>query len=250
MDFEWLHRLMDGSSLVLIGASIGLAFTGIYLSYAGLSLLMTRRVLPHFGIGALIESRPLAPHQIRHEIARSLVSIGVFAIYGVVTVWAERWGGVTIDWSPSWTTIVVNLALLTLWNEVHFYICHRLLHTRWLYHRVHYVHHRSIVPTPFSTFSFHWFEATMLSSVMILLLLVWPLDIVTVAVFPMVSLVANSIGHMNYAVFPDKSLEDFFAACQRHTAHHTRWVGNYGFYFPWIDRLLGTRVAAKESSRR
>ena len=80
---------------------------------------------------------------------------------------------------------------------------------------------------------------------MILLLLVWPLDIVSIIVFPGISLFANSIGHMNYAVFPDKAHGDLFAACQRHTDHHTRWSGNFGFYLPWLDRWLGTRVPRK-----
>ena len=225
-----------------IGIIVAIGFTAIYLSYAGLSFLATRRILPSLGIGELIATRPLAPGQVRSEILNSLNSIAIFAGYGVLTVWAERHGLVTIDWQPTLGMVALNLVLLTLWNEVHFYACHRLLHTRWLYHKVHAVHHRSITPTPFSTYSFHWCEAAMLSSVMILLLTVWPLDIVTVIIFPGVSLIANSIGHMNYAVFPNKTSGELLAACQRHTAHHTRWTGNYGFYLPWFDRWLSTRV--------
>ena len=178
----------------------------------------------------------------RPEIINSLVSIAIFAGYGVLTVYAERNGVIRIDWMPGASTVLINLALLTVWNEVHFYTCHRLLHTRWLYRKVHVVHHRSVVPTPFTTYSFHWVEATMLSSVMILMALVWPLDIVSMIVFPGISLIANSIGHMNYAVFPDKDHGELLAACQRHTAHHTRWNGNYGFYWPLLDRWLGTRL--------
>lgn len=241
---EAFHALVDRTPLWTIGALVGAGFTLVYLGYAGISLLATRRVLPRLRIGALIEDRPLRDGQVRDEIGHSLVSIGIFAGYAVLTVWAERRGLVTIDWSPGGSTVALNLVLLTLWNEVHFYACHRLLHTRWLYRRVHAVHHRSVVPTPFTTFSFHWVEATALSSVMILLLLVWPLDIVTVITFPLVSLVANSIGHMNYAVFPDKDPGELLAACQRHTAHHTRWNGNYGFYLPWLDRWLGTTLRA------
>lgn len=241
-DISELHRLLDSTSLYLIAAFVTLGFMGIYFSYAGLSLWLTRRVLPKLGIGALIESRALAKGQLGSEIVHSVASIIIFALYGVLTVWLERVAVVAIDWQPTLPVVVGNLCLLVVWNEIHFYVCHRTLHTPWLYRKVHAIHHRSIVPTPFSTFSFHWFEATLLSSVMILLLLVWPLDIISIIVFPGISLIANSIGHMNYAVFPNKSHDDFFAACQRHTAHHTRWTGNYGFYLPWIDRFLNTRV--------
>ncbi len=245
MSFESFHALVDGTSLTTIGIAVCLGFTAIYLGYAALSLFATRRLLPRLGIGALIESRPLAHNQVRTEILNSLVSIAIFAGYGVLTVHAERVGVIDIDWSPGMATVLINLALLTVWNEVHFYACHRLLHTRWLYRKVHAVHHRSVVPTPFTTYSFHWVEAAMLSSVMILMALVWTLDIVTMIVFPGISLIANSIGHMNYAVFPNKDHGELLAACQRHTAHHTRWNGNYGFYWPLLDRWLGTRLPRK-----
>ena len=220
VSLDALHTAVDGASYVTVAFVVGVAFSSLYLGYAGLALLMTRRVLPAWGVGQLIEPRALAPGQVQNEIRHSLVSIGIFTGYGVVMVAAERHDWVTMDWSPSLPSIGVNLIVLIIWNEIHFYACHRLLHTRWLYRRVHVVHHRSVVPTPFTTFSFHWVEATMLSSVMLLLLCVWPLDIVTVSLFPAISLIANSIGHMNYAVFPRKRPSELFAACQRHTAHH------------------------------
>jgi sterol desaturase/sphingolipid hydroxylase (fatty acid hydroxylase superfamily) len=111
---------------------------------------------------------------------------------------------------------------------------------------VHYVHHRSSVPTPFSTYAFHWVEAAMLSSVMILLLMVWDLGIGTVLLFPVVSLLLNNIGHMNYAVFPKATSDQLPSACLRHTLHHTRVRGNYGFYLPWLDQVLRTRIAGRE----
>lgn len=249
MDFDSFHRFVDASPLLWIGVAVVAGFTALYLSYAGLALFATRRLLPMLGIGALIESRALGKGQVGSEIGRSLSSIAIFAAYGVLTLLAERQGVISIDWRPGLMEVLLNVCILGLWNEVHFYGCHRVLHTRWLYRNVHVVHHRSVVPTPFSTFSFHWFEATLLSSVMIILLLVWRLDIVTVVVFPAISLIANSIGHMNYAVFPKNTSGELLAACHRHTAHHTRWAGNYGFYLPWLDRWLGTRITGAPATR-
>ena len=247
--FQWFKDLVDDTTLAAIWLAVWMSFTTIYVAYAGASLLLTRRILPRAGIGTLIVRRPLAPGQVQFEVVNSLCSIAVFAVYGVVTIYLNRIGFIRIDWNPSILTVIINLVLLTFWNEVHFYLCHRLLHIRWLYRKVHSVHHRSIVPTPFTTFSFHWFEAVLLSSVMLWLLLVWPLDIFTIMAFPLLSLVANSIGHMNYAVFPHKTTSELFAACQRHTAHHTKWAGNYGFYLPWLDRWLGTRLQLPNEGR-
>jgi len=242
IDLTWLRDLVHGQHLSVIGAAIFLGFLALYLGSAAVTWWLTRRVLPARGIGRIIDRRPLRPQQVHGEIARSLVSVAIFAGYGMLTVAADRAGWIAIRWIETPWRFAGDLLLLTLWNEIHFYICHRLLHTPWLYRHVHLAHHRSVVPTPFSTYSFHWVEATMLSSVMILLLLVYNLGIGTALLFPAVSLMLNSIGHMNYALWPKRPVTTLFAGCRRHTLHHGRFHGNYGFYLPWLDGVLGTRV--------
>jgi sterol desaturase/sphingolipid hydroxylase (fatty acid hydroxylase superfamily) len=241
-DLLWLRDVVHAQPAWLVFVAVSVAFAAIYFGSAAVTWWLTRHVLPARGIGRIIDRRPLRAGQIPDEIRRSLVSILVFAGYGVLTVAADRAGVVAIRWVETPSLFLLDLLLLTLWNEVHFYLCHRLLHTKWLYRHVHLAHHRSLVATPFSTYSFHWFEAIMLSSVMILLLLVYPLGIGAVVVFPLISLALNSIGHMNYAVFPERTVNALFAGCRRHALHHAKNVGNYGFYLPWLDRLLGTRV--------
>ncbi len=243
---DTLQQFVETAPLILIGSIVGLGFMAIYLGYAGLALVLTRRTLPALGIGALIETRPLEKNQIRSEILRSFRSITIFALYSVGAVIAVRAGFIRLNWLPGFGMVLLNLAILIVWNEIHFYASHRLLHTDWLYKNVHEVHHRSITPTPFSTYSFHWGEALIVSSVMFLIMPVWQLDIIAIIVFPMISLVANSIGHMNYAIFPAKNTDAILAACQRHTAHHTRWKGNYGFYVPWLDQFFGTRIELRQ----
>lgn len=242
IDLGWLRDLVHAQPGWVVFLAVSLAFAAIYFGSAGLTWWLTRSVLPARGIGRIIDRRPLREGQIADEVRRSLVSILVFAGYGVLTVAADRAGVVAIRWQESLGAFTLDLLLLTVWNEVHFYACHRLLHTRWLYRHVHVAHHRSVVATPFSTYSFHWFEATLLSSVMILLLLVYPLGIGTVVLFPLISLALNSIGHMNYAILPERSVNMLLAGCRRHALHHARNVGNFGFYLPWLDRVLGTRV--------
>ncbi len=240
LDVSWLRELAHHAPLGLVFLSFFLAFIAMYVGFAGGTLLVTRRILPRLSIGEVIDRRPLLPGQVRTEVLRSLVSIAVFASYGVATVAAERSGLVVIRWQETALSFLGDLLLLFLWNEVHFYLIHRLLHTRWLMRHVHTVHHRSVVPTPFSTYSFHWVEAVLLSSVMLLWLMVLPLGIGAVLCFPLLSLALNCIGHMNYAVFPGARLIDLMAGCRRHTWHHTHG-GNYGFYLPWLDALFGTR---------
>src|SRR5262249_45322876 len=146
----------------------------------GLGWWLTRKLLPDWGIGAIIDLGPLRDGQIAKEIRRSLVSIGVFAGYGWLATHAYLHGWVDVAWQGSGTRLRAEILLLFVWNEIHFFICPRLLHTRWLYRHVHRVHHESVTPTPFSTYSFHWLEAVLLGSVMITAMMwhtfsIWPL---------------------------------------------------------------------------
>jgi Delta7-sterol 5-desaturase len=238
-----IRDFMLGLALWQVAILVAVGFAGIYFSLAYVTLWMSRKLLPSLHIGRMIDPRPIGPAQIRREVNLSLISIGVFGAYGALTLFLQRVGWVEILWTYSPGRFLLDMVLLTLWNEVHFYLCHALLHTPWLYKRVHRLHHLSVVPTPFSTYSFHWFEAVLLSSVMVLYMLFAPLSMGAIILFPALSLFMNNIGHMNYAVFPAFGLNHLFSSCRRHTLHHTHIKGNYGFAFPWFDEFLRTRSA-------
>jgi len=138
--------------------------------------------------------------------------------------------------------LALDLCVFMLWNEIHFYICHRLLHSRLLFARVHRIHHESIVPTPYSTYSFHWVEATLLGSVMITGMLLYNFSAPILLLGPVASLVFNTIGHWNYDPFPHKPLSNWLAASRRHSLHHDRVTGNFGFSLPHLDRWFHTEI--------
>tara|TARA_R110002096_G_scaffold29509_4_gene88918 strand:- start:8353 stop:9132 length:780 start_codon:yes stop_codon:yes gene_type:complete len=239
---EITQHAISNASYLQIFLGIYITFGLFYFGLAFLTLRFTRDWLPKAGIGRLIDGRPLKPGQMKREMKNSLVSIGIFALYGVLTIALERKEWLVIQWEFGFWDFVIDLLVIALWNELHFYACHALLHRKWLYRRIHREHHRSAIPTPFSTFSFHWIEAVMLSSVMILLMPFRHLNIGVILFFPVASLIYNNIGHMNYAVFPQHRLGSFFSSCRRHTMHHTRIRGNYGFVLPWFDFLFKTRA--------
>ena len=63
---------------------------------------------------------------------------------GIPGVWPAEDGGVGI------ASLILGIAVMYLWGDLHFYWTHRLLHTHWLYRAVHKVHHESFNPDPFS----------------------------------------------------------------------------------------------------
>lgn len=224
-----------------------LFFGGIYLVFGAATWLLTQHVLPALGIGRSLDPRPLGPGQLRREFAQSGLSILLFGT-GMIFPWGLlQLGWAHLDPNPSWQKVVVEILVLVAWNDVHFWINHRLLHTK-LLRRFHLPHHRSVVTTPFSTYSFHPIEALMLGNVIMLPMVLHDFSFWALASVPLFSLFFNCIGHANYDFFPKVSYAHWFAASRRHHLHHACYNGNYGFQFTFMDRWFRTRLQAEAAA--
>ena len=81
-----------------------------------------------------------------------------------------------------------HTVVLAVWNDVHFWLNHRLLHLPWL-RRFHGAHHRSMVTTPFATYSFHPVEALLLGNVILPPMLVHDFSFWSLASLPVVRMI-------------------------------------------------------------
>ena len=215
-------------------------FASIYIIFGGINWLLTRYLLPAFNIGHLLDPRPIASGQIKRELMLSSLSIFLFGL-GVVVPWAFLqlgWANLAIQ--PSLIQICLEILVLALWNEIHFYINHRLLHTRWL-RRFHLAHHHSVVTTPWATYSFHPVEALMLGNVILLPMLVHDFSTVALLSLPIMSLIFNNIGHSNYNFRP-KGKGPWRESSRRHHLHHAAFNGNFGFMFGFMDYFFSTKL--------
>ncbi|WP_219339756.1 sterol desaturase family protein [Luteimonas salinisoli] len=216
-------------------------FTAIYVLFCGGNWLLTRRVLPALGLGGRIDPRPLRPRQLRGEISLSALSLLVFGIGSVLPWWLVQLGWARLAQDPGALRIAAEIAVLVVWNDVHFYANHRLLHTRPL-RRYHQHHHRSLVTTPFATYSFHPLEAVLLGNVILLPMLLHDFSFAALLALPVASLLLNNLGHSNYDYAPGVGHDHWLAASRRHHLHHACYHGNYGFLFNFMDRWFGTRL--------
>lgn len=240
---QWFFSadLLSLTLFSLIGGT--LLFAAIYFLFAGSAYVATKIIMPAARFGGVIDARPLKPQQIRSEISYSLISIFIFGLYTALTVVLLRLGVVSVDWGFRGASFAVDVVLLFLWNELHFYFCHRLMHVKFFFSRVHRVHHQSIVPTPFSTYSLHWFEALLLGSVMVTVMPLHTFSVYALLLLPLISLAGNTIGHSNYELFPERSRRGGYSAGREHGLHHSKAGGNFGFLLPYFDRLFRTEVA-------
>ena len=225
--------------------ALGLVSFGTLYLLGGWGMSAFTRWLARHGLGRTLDTRPLKPDQLQRERRLSFNSVLVFGLGTIVP-----WGFLKLGWAHLSPTagagrIALEILALLLWNEVHFWVNHRLLHTRQLV-RYHGDHHRSTVTTPWSTYSFHPVEALMLGNIILLPMVVHDFSFWSLASVPVLSLILNTIGHSNYDFFPKVSDSHLLAASRRHHLHHARPAGNYGFSLAFMDRFMRTQVKSSD----
>lgn len=181
--------------------------------------------------------------QIRFEILHSISSIVIFGLYGLLIVFCFRNGVVNIIFENSYM-IFVDLLVLIIWNEAHFYFAHKLMHTKPLM-GIHRTHHKSVVVTPFSTYSFHPAESLLFGTVMILPMLVYDFELLALVVFPVYHLFFNTLGHSNVKLKKHSNGLKEVEISTQHNDHHTTHNANFGFVSPLMDVLMRTHTKSK-----
>ena len=236
MNFEqvYIPTLLDYNYIVVVFILCLLFFCLYFFINAPLYYLV--RFLNLKGITKPITKKPFFKNQILFEIKQSLWSVLIFGLYGTLIVFLYRQRFLEIGFQNN-IQILLDLGILIIWNELHFFLGHQLMHSKNLV-KFHRIHHKSVVVNPFSTYSFHPLESIIMGSVMIIPLLVYPLEIWAMIIFPIYHLLFNAIGHTNVAFVSKKSKSFSNSISLRHNLHHTKFSINYGFVSTLTDRLV------------
>ena len=121
------------------------------------------------------------------------------------------------------------------------YLLHRLLHVRWLYRRVHAVHHRMVTPVALAGTYFHPVEYLLLNIVALIGPLCVGANVVTIWIWVLFRQWISADGHSGLALpWSPGRLLPFYPSPRFHDWHHRHFVGNYANYFTIVDRWLGT----------
>lgn len=188
------------------------------------------------GLVEKISDRPYSREQLWYELRHSLLSIIVFGFSPLPLAFLIRNGQIqTLENTAG--NVLMGILILTLWNEIHFYIVHRIMHLRVLMKHVHAVHHRSVVPSVFSVYSFHPLEAFLLSCVLLTLAPFCPLPTAALMFFPVVSILINFMGHSNYRLAL-KNAPKWLLFATKHNDHHGKAGREYGFMTNFMDALF------------
>lgn len=227
----------------------GLTFSYFMMLYfiIGPLFLYCCRSLSKKNIIQQIVGKEATKSQIKSEIRNSLKSIFIFGFSGIPLVYFIRIGTITLL-PDTVFNIISGLVILTIWNEVHFFVIHRIMHIPVFMKSVHYVHHRSKTPTIYSVYSFHWLEALLLSTVQITISPFIPFSPIAILLYPFVSILFNFSGHCNYR-FGNGTGPDWKIFGTRHAEHHFKNKQVFGFATSVLDKIYSLSNAIHQKGK-
>jgi sterol desaturase/sphingolipid hydroxylase (fatty acid hydroxylase superfamily) len=143
-----------------------------------------------------------------------------------------------------WAYFFLSVLLGVVGYDIWFYWQHRLLHTPGFFERFHAVHHRAHNPTSFANFTHTWVEILMGNVYFVLFAVFVPQHPLAVTLTSMFIFGWGMVGHMGYEFFPRAFARTrafgWVNTSTHHNMHHSQLDCNYGMFFNFWDRVMGT----------
>ncbi|MDB5249566.1 MAG: hypothetical protein JWQ40_3960 [Segetibacter sp.] len=183
----------------------------------------------------------------RREIVYSVISILIFTLVPALMLQTSlrqytQYYNDLDQHSMLWFWLAFPLMFLI--HDTYFYWMHRLMHHSRLFKLFHVVHHKSTNPSPWAAFSFQPSEAVLEAGIFVVLVIIMPLHMVHLFIFFLVMMLYNVYGHLGWELYPSGFSTHFIGkwinTSINHNQHHQFFKGNYGLYFLFWDRLMGT----------
>jgi lathosterol oxidase len=201
------------------------------------------------------KSRQLTPLQkrrptakdIRREIRLSMMTVVIFSVMSTGLYQLYKAGYTSIylnlrDYPYGSLFFFVFLALVM--HDAYFYWTHRLMHWRPIFKYVHLGHHRSVSPTPWAIYAFQPGEAIIQFIGISLIVLFIPMHPLGLLLFFWIDAQVNTAGHTGYELVPRFIAKSRWfqglSTVTHHDLHHTHLDKNFGAFFTFWDRWMGT----------
>lgn len=227
-----------------------LASSGRYLIFSGGTFLLWYVIKKRAWFHLKIQQTFPKQTQLLVELKYSFSTIIIFTVYGIVMFLLRIHYGITGHLynnihEHSIFYFVASVFLLIIMHDTYFYWTHRFMHHPRIYKYVHKVHHYSTNPTPLAVYSFHPFEAFVNGGFVYFALFTIPVHLFALIIFLLLFIFTDIVLHLGYEIFPKglvrHRLFKFISSSTHHNMHHQHVRGNYGLYFTFWDRLMGTQ---------
>ncbi|MEL7445922.1 MAG: sterol desaturase family protein [Pseudomonadota bacterium] len=196
-----------------------------------------------------IQTRSAKAGDYKREVLSSLRTVIVFGVTTLATVIGKELGVIRLELETTTLfTVIWQFALIVLLHDAYFYWAHRAMHTKRLFRATHLHHHKSRIPTPWTAYSFSAWEAAIEAAFVPVFLLATSLMGVAYAGFAIFlflwhMIIRNVMAHAGHEIFPagwvDNPLTNWITTTTHHDLHHSA-SQNFGFYFTWWDKWMGT----------
>jgi lathosterol oxidase len=181
------------------------------------------------------------------EIAFSFITFLIFTLVGValynptVRPYTNTYFQIS---DYGYLYLSFSFVLMIIMHDTYFYWAHRFMHHPKVFRYFHYVHHQSTNPSPWASFSFQPLEAMVEAGIFIIFAFSIPIHFYVLIAFLIFMTAYNVYGHLGWELYPKKfeksSLGKWINTSISHNLHHQYFKGNYGLYFMFWDRWMGT----------
>jgi Delta7-sterol 5-desaturase len=218
-------------------------FARYFFAAAGVSLLLLIFMRK-------VESRRIQIRRatVRDSVREFMNSAATVVVFSFNTFWVfllENAGLFNLpDTGLNVWLFIGSLTMIMVMHDAYFYWLHRWLHTRRMFRIAHATHHKSRTPTPWAAYSFAPIEAFFEGIFVPLYILLVPIHIEVVVVFLIHQIIRNTLGHSGFEYgwpgFSRSRWTGWLTTTTHHDLHHSEGRHNFGLYFTWWDRLMGT----------
>lgn len=154
-----------------------------------------------------------------------------------------------VTFSSDWLWFILAFPFLAIFQSLHFYVIHRIVHIPILYRHVHSVHHRNVNTGPWSGMSMHPVEHLLYFSSMFIFL-VLPFHPVHALFLLYWQMLGAASSHSGYEAVWVKDKSRLLLGAFFHQLHHRYYECNYGnSEMPW-DKWFGSYHDGSEEATR
>lgn len=181
--------------------------------------------------------------EIRHSLQTMMIWAGISILHVYLTFkgWTQVYLNIS-DYSLGYYIFTIFLVICI--HDTYFYWTHRMMHHPKLFKYFHSVHHRSKNPTPWAIFSFQSSEAVVQFAITFILVFAFPCHYSVHLIWTAWLFAFNIMGHLGYELLPRNfatgRLTKWLSTATHHGMHHKFVNNNFGLYFTFWDRIMGT----------
>ncbi len=234
-EFGWIVQILGRNILLMVVIAGGLHLYLIRYKKQSNTLKYDRRDQAQASKAFLFND------QVWDNIFWSLASgVTIWSAFEVMSMWMFANGMISmLSFSEHPILFIGWLLLIPMWNSVHFYAIHRLLHHRALYKRFHALHHRNINIGPWAGISMHPVEHLLYFSAVCIhwIIASHPIHVIYNLYFSGLNAVYGHCGFENLLIGGKRrlALGTFY-----HQLHHRYFECNYGTAEVPIDGWAGS----------